>query len=384
MIDCLYSPTGTKRVLFGFLAFVFSVSFLFGTSVPAVEAYGEETFRARITSIEEGKCKDYSPEEYPESEGNCVKVTLIPVSEEDGNELFEIIEDVTYDSVFAAQGYKKGDIVFVTQMDAGENTVFSIVEIDRASGLIPLAIVFLIVVLVVARVRGATSLLGLGISIFAIFGLLVPIILKGKDPLIFGGLIALAILVASIYLSHGFNRKSTLALLGITMAIVLTLIIALIFSSLTRISGYGSEEAFFLVESTGIQLSMSKVFIASIILGTVGILDDVAVNQVGFIRELKKENPSLDAKELFSKSMALGRDHIASMINTLFLVYAGASLPLVLLFKLNGVVFGEIIHYEQFAEEIVRTIVGSIGLVLAVPITAFIASESYAKKPPEE
>lgn len=360
------------------------VLFSFAFSSTLVFAYGEDTFKARIVNMESGKCKNFDSESYAESDDDCVKLTLRPTSEDVEVETFEILQNVTSDQVFESQGYRESDYVFVQSMEAGEEgseeVEYSIVELNRSAGLIPLVILFLILVIVVGRVRGATSLVALGISIASIFGLLVPLVLHGEDPLLFGGLIAIGILFVSIYLSHGFNRKSTLALLGIAGSIVLTVFIALIFSSLVRITGFGSEEAFFLSQSSGVKIDMAKVFIASMILGTVGILDDVAVSQVNFIKGLKEQNPELGAKELFKKSLALGRDHIASMINTLFLVYAGASLPLVLLFQLNGVEFGQIIHYEQFAEEIVRTIVGSIGLILAVPITAFIASESYAKK----
>lgn len=372
----------------------FFVVFAVLVGFTATLAYGEESFKARIVELSSEKCVDFEREEYEGTDDDCVKITLLPVSGIEQRDQVESLVNLTHNPLFETQKYKEGDIVFVNAIERvtadpsadsegqGVDVEYYIVEVDRSKGLVPLVLVFLVLVVAIGRVRGASSLLGLAISVFAVFGLLVPLILQGKDPLLFGGLIATGILLVSVYLSHGFDRKSTLALLGILVAVIITILVAVGFTALSRISGFGTEEAYFLVEKAGVEISMSKVFIASIILGTVGILDDVAVSQVGFVKELKRANPDLGAKELFTRSMVIGRDHIASMINTLFLVYAGAALPLVLLFQLSGLSFGEIIHYEQFAEEIVRTVVGSIGLVLAVPISAFIASESYAKKTP--
>lgn len=362
-----------------FSALLITSSPSYAEECPDCEDQGQNV-KAKITSVSNDKCGVLAPEEYPESEEECVLVFAEITSGDEKGKVVEVVENLTDNARASSQTYKAGASIWINSSTVAGKSVYYIVEVDRSFGIWLLAGIFIALVLVIGRLQGLTAILGMLLSVVTIFGLVVPLILKGKDPILFGGIAAFIILTASIYLSHGLNKKTTLALGGTTVALIVTLIISLVFSKLLKLTGFGTEEAFYVIGTTDVPISMYKVLIASIMISSIGILDDVTVSQVAVIESLKEENPGLSANELFVKSMKVGKDHIASMVNTLFLVYTGSALPLVLLFKLNGVSFAEIIHHEQFTEEIARTLVGSIGLVLAVPITARIAAESYAKK----
>jgi uncharacterized membrane protein len=205
-------------------------------------------------------------------------------------------------------------------------------------------------------------------------------ILSGTSPVtasIFGSSIIMTI---SIFLSHGFNRKTAIALVGTLISLAVTGILAAIYTKASQLTGFSTDEATFLVQLTDKPLNMQGILLASFIIGGIGILDDITVSQVSTILEIFKANPVFNWRELFTRSMKVGRDHIASMVNTLVLAYTGSALPLVMLFIATGAGFFEIINSEIVAEEIVRTLVGSIGLVLAVPITSFIACVLTAGK----
>jgi uncharacterized membrane protein len=185
---------------------------------------------------------------------------------------------------------------------------------------------------------------------------------------------AVVIIAITFYLSHGLNRKTTAAVFGTLLALVLTGILASISIAATRLSGFGVEETMFLAHESAQPLNIQGLFLAGIIIGLLGILDDITVSQAAIVWQLKQAQPAMGFRELYGRAMNVGKDHIASLVNTLVLVYAGASLPLLLLFSSHAVSFGDAINYENIAEEIVRTLVASIGLMVAVPLTTLITA----------
>ncbi len=271
--------------------------------------------------------------------------------------------------------YKPGDrLTIAYSKDARGNDLFLIRDFIRREYLYALFAVFLVLAVLIARMKAITSFLGMGFSFFIIFTSILPNILSGRDPVIAVVLASLFIVPVTFVLSHGMNRKTVIAVLSTFLSIIITGVLSAVFVHLTRLTGFSSEEAGFLQIYKGGAVNMQGILLAGIIIGAMGVLDDITVSQASIVYELKETDRKLTRRQLYGRAMNIGRDHISSIINTLVLVYAGASLPLMLLFVHNPHPFSEIINYEMVAEEIVRTLVGSIGLVLAVPITTILAA----------
>jgi len=274
--------------------------------------------------------------------------------------------------------FKAGNKVLVLySKDFTGQDSFYITDYNRTNPLILLVVIFVVLVVLVSRKWGAFSLIGLFFSFVVIFTFILPKLAAGSNPLFIAIAGALIIAPVTFYLSHGLNRKTTIALISTAIALVITGILAAVSVEITKLTGFGSEEALFLQYAKGGLINIKNLLLAGIIIGTLGILDDVTVNQAAIVFQLKKANKNLSPTEIFHMAMDIGHDHIASMVNTLVLVYTGAALPLLLLFIDNPVSTFEVINSEIIAEEIVRTLVGSIGLILAVPITTLLATYYY-------
>ncbi|MFA7301682.1 MAG: YibE/F family protein [Candidatus Shapirobacteria bacterium] len=276
--------------------------------------------------------------------------------------------------------YKINDKVIISSSGNQENLdEYVITDFNRSDGLIILSVIFILSILVVARGKGFYSIIGMLFTFFVIFKFTLPQILNNNNPIIISILSSLVIIPVSFYLSHGLNKKTTISIIGSIITLTLSIILGSVFIRLGHLTGLSSEEAGML--SLGkTNLDMTGILLAGIIIGALGVLDDVTVSQSAIVQELSQTAKLTKVKDLYSRAMVIGTDHITSMVNTLVLAYAGASMPLMLMFVNNPHPFGEIVNYELIAEEIVRTLVGSIGLVLAVPITTFIAANLYQKK----
>jgi len=270
--------------------------------------------------------------------------------------------------------YRVGDEVIVSSFGY-------ITDFVRRQPLLWLFAIFAALVLAIGKLWGLSSLLGMGFSFLIIFKIILPQILAGRDPVLTTILGSLLIIPATFYLSHGFNKKTTIAVTGTLISLIIAGILSKIFVELTHLTGYASEEAAFLQIAQGGAVNIKGLLLAGIIIGVLGVLDDITIAQAVVVEQLRHANPNLKPQEIFKRAMRIGQDHIASMVNTLVLVYAGASLPLLLLFVNNPHPLSEIVNYEIIAEEIVRTLVGSIALIMAVPITTFLATfdRSFAK-----
>lgn len=265
------------------------------------------------------------------------------------------------------------ELVISRNKDFEGNDTYYISDYVRRGPLLQLFIIFVVCTIVIAKWRGILSLFGMGISFLVIFSFILPKILAGANPVNIAIMGSLVIIPASFFLSHGVNKKTVVAIIGTLIALLITGVLANIFVESAQLTGFASEEASFLQTIKQGSINIKGLLLAGIIIGVLGVLDDITISQSAIVFQLKEANTKIGSIELYKRAMNVGQDHISSMVNTLVLVYAGAALPLLLLFVDNPHPFSEIINYEIIADEMVRTFVGSIGLILAVPITTCIA-----------
>ena len=244
---------------------------------------------------------------------------------------------------------------------------------DRRASLVWLTLIFAAVVIALSRLRGIAALAAMVMTVVVLIGFVAPSVLDGNDPLLVAVVAAAAIAFVSLYLTHGVSPTTTVALGGTLISLSMTLGLASVFFSLARFTGLATEEALLLPFIAG-DIDLSALLLGGAVLGTLGALDDVTVTQVATVAELRLRSPDLDARDLVVSGIRVGREHIASTVNTLLLAYAGASMPLLLLFAASEQELDKVANAELISVEIVRTLTGSIGLVAAVPITTVLAA----------
>lgn len=269
--------------------------------------------------------------------------------------------------------YKEGDRVILQKLTIDNSEKWLITDFQRTPFVVVLTLVFIVFALLIGKKYGAYSLIGMTLSFLVIVNLTLPKITQGWSPILTVVLTSMLIIPITFYLSHGFNKKTHIAIVSTIIVLLISAVLSSIAVHFGHLSGYSTEEAMFL-QLANTTINMKGILLAGIIIGFIGAIDDVTVSQASIVLQLKKVNRGLGTLDLFKNAMEVGRDHISSMINTLFLVYTGASLPLLLLFTNNPQPADIIINSEMFATEIIRTLVGSIGLILAVPVTTFFAS----------
>ena len=250
---------------------------------------------------------------------------------------------------------------------------YGVTTIDRKDSLIILAVLFVFTVVLFGGMQGVRSLIALAGSFLIIFYVLLPGLLNGWNPLVASVLVAGGILFAAIFFTHGFNRESAVAYGGTMIAVLITSIVAILAVQGADLSGFNAEEAVYLNLNTGGTLNFTALLLGAIIIGALGVLDDIAVTQAAVVTELFSSNKEMTRREAYMRAIRVGREHVGALVNTLVLAYTGAALPLLLFFHLSSASFGSLINSELFATEIVRTIVGSIGLILTVPIVTLLA-----------
>ena len=250
---------------------------------------------------------------------------------------------------------------------------FAFVDFERSSPLLILVLVFAGLVVLLGGRHGVRALLGLAVSLGIVIEFLAPAIVAGHPPLLVALVGSLAVMVVTVGISHGIGLKSMAAMLGTATALALTAGLALFAVRATDISGFSSEEATLLLSGVG-DLSLQGLVVAGMVIGALGVLDDVTVSQASTVLALRRANAALGFRRLFGEALAVGRDHLGATVNTLVLAYAGAALPVLLIFNTNRTPFAEAVNREPVAEQIVAMLVGSIGLIAAVPLTTAIAA----------
>ena len=246
-------------------------------------------------------------------------------------------------------------------------------DFERGRPLVVLAAIFVALVLATARWKGARAILGLGASLVVIVVFVVPAILNGESPQGVALVGSLAVMLLTIGLAHGIGPKSIAACLGTASALLLTLFLADLFVEAAHLSGLASEEAVYLNASVE-TVSVRGLLLAGMVIAALGVLDDLTVTQASTVLALRRANPAFGFGELYRRAVDVGHDHIAATVNTLVLAYAGAALPVLLVFSLAETPFREAVGFEIVAGEVVATLVGSIGLIAAVPVTTALAA----------
>ncbi len=364
-----------KRLLFLFLFILGTLPFLTIGDLNAQELHQEfqDSWRAKVVEVLETSLR-------PVGGTNITAVyqrLVIEIIEgaRKGEEL--VIENDVMEM-------KTGDVFFVEyRKTVGGGEYYSVGEPDRRWVLFFFAALFVIAVLSFGFWKGIRSIISLLLSFVIIIFFLLPQLLQGAPPvptIIFYSAIILAL---AMYITHGFNRVTHAAFLGTVLTITFISFLAYSGVVLGNLSGFTSHGSVYLHFSSGGMLDIAGLLLGAIIIGVLGVLDDISITQSATVREMSKAAPHLSKSEIFTRTLSIGKEHVVSLVNTLALAYAGAALPLLLLFSQSESGFMQIINMEIFSTEIIRTLVGSIGLILAVPITTLFAVFLVMKKPGE-
>ncbi|MFF4156849.1 YibE/F family protein [Streptomyces sp. NPDC001678] len=333
----------------------------------------------QVTKIEKFDCPKSGglpagPQQSPSpppapAQGTCEKATIeVTEGPDKGKSFTEIVQPS------ASRRYDVGQkVILAYAPKAPENLRYSVTDVDRDFPMALLAGVFALAVVVVGRLRGIFALVALVISFGVLTLFILPAILQGSNPLLVAVIGGSAIMLIALYMCHGLNARTSVAVLGTLTSLVVIGLLGSLFIDWAHLTG-NTDDQTGLVHGLYPQIEIRGLLLAGIIIGSLGVLDDVTVTQTSAVWELKDANPSANWRKLYGSAMRIGRDHIASVVNTLVMAYAGASLPLLLLFSIADSGVGTVATSEIVAEEIVRTLVGSIGLVASVPVTTLLAA----------
>lgn len=284
-------------------------------------------------------------------------------------------EDVVVDT--GLDGYpplEVGDRVELSLSEFADGTEqWFIIDIVRGPSLLVLLGIFVAVVLAVSRWQGLRALAGLALSLFVVFRFVVPAILAGSPPFVVALVGSAAVLLTTLYLAHGFNVKTSSAVVGTSLALAATIGLGAVFIDATALTGFSSEDAVIARFAVG-ELDLRGLVLAGLVISALGVLDDVTVAQASTVFALRRARPDVSWHVIAREAMVVGRDHIASTVNTLVLAYVGASLALLLVFWTGGLPLVDVLTSEIVAEEVVKTLVGSLGILAAVPLTTLLAS----------
>jgi uncharacterized membrane protein len=339
---------------------------------PEALGFGDRV-QATVTGTETAPCPE-------QPEDRCLTVTARVDSGADAGDT-ATIETVVGDPT-PLQRLQAGDAIVLNDAGPGmpAEARYSFADMQRATPLIVLALLFAAVVIALGRVKGVLALVGIALSMGVLLVYMFPALLAGSSPVGVALSGCAVIAFGTLYLAHGVSDRTTVALLGTLASLALTAILATGFATAAELTGLASEESLTLLAFAP-DLDFRGLLLAAVILGTLGVLDDVTITQVSAVWELRRTDPTLNRRQLYSAGIRIGRDHIASTVNTLVLAYSAAALPLLLIFTQSGLGFGGILTTETVAVEIVQTLVGSIGLVASVPLTTALACRVITRSP---
>ncbi|MEW1644480.1 YibE/F family protein [Streptomyces sp. NPDC091219] len=304
-----------------------------------------------------------------EAAGTCKKATVtVSTGKDKGRTFTEIVQPDQ-----SRQLHQGEKVVVAYEPSAPRDLQYSVTDVNRKFPMALLAGIFALAVVVVGRLRGVMALIALAISFMILNFFILPAILHGSNPLIVAVVGSSAIMLIALYMCHGLSARTSVAVLGTLMSLVLIGVLGSVFIGWAALTG-NTDDNTGLIHGLYPSIDMSGLLLAGVIIGSLGVLDDVTVTQTSAVWELHEANPSMGWRGLYRAGIRIGRDHIASVVNTLVLAYAGAALPLLLLFSIAQSSVGSVANSELVAEEIVRTLVGSIGLVASVPVTTALAA----------
>ncbi|WP_326721971.1 YibE/F family protein [Streptomyces sp. NBC_00243] len=301
--------------------------------------------------------------------GDCKKATIrVDTGDDKGRTFTEIVQPDQ-----SRQLHEGQKVVVAYEPSAPKDLQYSVSDVNRRIPMTVLAGIFALVVVVVGRMRGVMALIALAVSFMILTLFILPAILQGSNPLVVAVVGSSAIMLIALYMCHGLSARTSVAVIGTLLSLVLIGLLGSVFIDWASLTG-NTDDNTGLIHGLYPSIDMSGLLLAGIIIGSLGVLDDVTVTQTSAVWELHEANPSMGRRGLYRAGIRIGRDHIASVVNTLVLAYAGAALPLLLLFSIAESSVGTVANSELVAEEIVRTLVGSIGLVAAVPVTTLLAA----------
>ncbi|MEO6605131.1 MAG: YibE/F family protein [Aeromicrobium sp.] len=327
---------------------------------------GVSIIDATVTSAEPLECGSggEGPDGLPEVAGKCAdvkaKTSFGPA-------------EMTLDAARSKAGIAVGDKIKVVRLATpGQPVSYEFYDFKRGLPLTVLALAFGILVVAVARWRGLLAMVGIAVTLLALTKFMLPAMLAGENPLPVAIVGSTGIMIAVLYLAHGVSIRTTSALFGTLAGLGITAVLGLAASGWSNLTGVGSEDDSVLAAVAPLT-NLSGVVVAATVIAGLGVLNDVTVTQASAVWELRAAKPRASAAEIFVSAMRIGRDHIASSVYTLVFAYAGSAMTILLLIVAYQRNLAEMATTEQIAQEIVRTLVGAIGLVLAVPITTALA-----------
>ncbi len=331
------------------------------------EAGAPSTFYdAEVTGLRAGACQNTPPEAGVKCELATLRLLEGP---DEGTEV-----DIDFPESQTTPDLSPGDrLVLSYSPTSPPGFRYQFADRQRKPVLFWLAAVFALAVVVLGRLRGLSALAGLVASLVVLLSFAIPAIIDGRSPVGVAVVSAAAISFFALYLAHGFTTMTTVALLGTLASLALTAVLAVVFVELAQFSGFATEEATFL-SAAAQSIDLRGLLLAGVVIGALGAIDDMTVTQSAAIAELHAANPAMGTRRLYGAGLRIGRDHVASTVNTLVLAYAAASMPLLVLFVLSAQPLASVTNGEVVATEVVRTLVGSIGLVASVPITTWLAA----------
>jgi uncharacterized membrane protein len=322
--------------------------------------------QGRVVSVAKVACGSEKPGEPPQC-ANAVMEVLDGAGKGD-------FEKIQLSPDIVAAGVHKGD-VFVLNRDPGAEggPAYGFSDYARGTPIVVLASAFAVVVGLVARWRGLASLFGLAFAFFMLFRFILPGLLADESPTLVSLAGTSAIMFVVLYLAHGFSARTTTALVGTLFGLLLVAVLGSVAVSAARLTGLTSDETVQL-QTYDPGLNFSALVLAGVVVAGLGVLNDVTITQASAVWQLREVSPELTWRQLYSRGMAVGRDHIASTVYTIVFAYAGAALPLLLIFELYNRPVTVSLFSSAVAEEVIRTLVGAIALVLAVPLTTVIGA----------
>lgn len=327
----------------------------------------EETFPAEITAVQEAPCEW--------EEAVCNRLTLRPLRGTYQEKMIEVLVNPQgFLGGTKTLSFEKGDRVLIEAQSIDGDPKFVVADFVRTRSLTALAILFLLSVLLLGGFAALRSLVAMILSIVLLLAVLLPAILHGVSPLLVAVGGGMLITVITMLVGHGWHPKTLAALGGIILSLFITCVLAILFTEWSKLSGLADEHIVILFRE-GIAVNTQGILLAGFIIGTLGVLDDMTIAQASAVFELRAANTTLSAGQLYRSALRIGSDHIAAGVNTLILAYAGTALPLLLIVASDSSREGiwTLINREVFATEIVRALVGSIGLLAAVPLSTAIA-----------
>ncbi|MER7226618.1 YibE/F family protein, partial [Streptomyces rubradiris] len=303
------------------------------------------------------------------ADGTCKKATIrVDTGKDKGRTFTEIVQPDQ-----SRQLHQDEKVVVAYEPSAPKDLQYAVTDVNRKFPMTLLAGVFAVAVVLVGRLRGVMALIALAVSFLLLTLFILPAILEGSNPLLVAVVGSSAIMLIALYLCHGLSARTSVAVLGTLISLALIGVLGSLFIGWAALTG-NTDDNTGLIHGLYPSIDMSGLLLAGVIIGSLGVLDDVTVTQTSAVWELHEANPSMGWRGLYRAGIRIGRDHIASVVNTLVLAYAGAALPLLLLFSIAQSSVGTVANSELVAEEIVRTLVGSIGLVASVPVTTALAA----------